>query len=33
LREEPIKVNDDACDALRYAVMAVRQGSWTVVAA
>jgi phage terminase large subunit len=33
LREEPVKVNDDACDALRYAVMAVRQGSWTVVAA
>lgn len=27
-KEEPIKVNDDACDALRYAVMALHGGVW-----
>lgn len=28
-KEEPIKVNDDACDALRYGVMALQTGVWT----
>lgn len=27
-KEEPVKMNDDACDALRYAVMALRSKSW-----
>lgn len=27
-KEEPIKVNDDACDALRYGVMALRGDDW-----
>jgi hypothetical protein len=28
-KEEPVKVNDDACDALRYGVMALKgDGTW-----
>jgi phage terminase large subunit len=27
-KEEPVKVNDDACDALRYGVMALRTDGW-----
>jgi phage terminase large subunit len=28
LKEKPIEVNDDACDALRYGVMALRSSVW-----
>jgi phage terminase large subunit len=28
LREKPVEINDDACDALRYGVMAVRRPQW-----
>jgi hypothetical protein len=27
-RDVPVKVNDDACDALRYGIMGMRGGSW-----
>ena len=33
LKEEPVKVNDDACDALRYAVMGLSAGVWSVTVA
>lgn len=35
IRDVPVKVNDDACDALRYAVMGLRgvvSGDWSMVA-
>ena len=28
LKEQPMKVNDDACDAWRYAVMGLRVSPW-----
>ena len=28
LQERPVEINDDACDALRYAVMALRRPAW-----
>jgi phage terminase large subunit len=28
LKEKPVEINDDACDALRYGVMAVRRPTW-----
>jgi PBSX family phage terminase large subunit len=33
LKEEPVKVNDDACDALRYAVMGLSVGTWQTAVA